>query len=421
MLWNFVEKTKNICQSSKLAQDTFGERWRNVLRMFEYIDPRGYLNIGEFSKVNVFSIVLNIGSLSKLRKADVLSVLNVLGATIFRRHCHEKAAEYQSYHLFWPKCWFWNFFGLVLDFCCCWNGGFGFILLKWWFWKREQEFNRNSVSPPDSVECEKQNLFARFHFSNIINSQWNCRFYVFTKLEKTFRLACSNGCLLCLQCLGDSIQVELKSRMLVVRPKSFQFLLYSFLLSEHCYPGKWQDETTFTWENFVTGSSSENTRATKTFGSGSLRTTSRTRSTWRTSSSSSTGSSSWRRGSGWKTSGSWSETTSKVGASGKTVSIKPPKWLLWMSKAIFGRYDVLALLPLDLLYLKFGRECTLLRWMSELMVDSTEKHFLLGCRVSPIDGGLYLNSSGCPVSPSSETSWSFSADLVRIRSLLRWL
>ena len=26
-----------------------------------------------------------------------------------------------------------------------------------------------------------------------------------------------------------------------------------------------------------------------------------------------------------------------------------------------GRYDVLALLPLDLLYLKFGRECTLLR------------------------------------------------------------
>ena len=26
------------------------------------------------------------------------------------------------------------------------------------------------------------------------------------------------------------------------------------------------------------------------------------------------------------------------------------------------RYDVLALLPLDLLYLKFGRQCTLLRY-----------------------------------------------------------
>ena len=49
--------TSNIRQSSKLAQDTFGERWRNVLRMFEYIDPRGYLNIGEFLKVNVFSIL----------------------------------------------------------------------------------------------------------------------------------------------------------------------------------------------------------------------------------------------------------------------------------------------------------------------------------------------------------------------------
>ena len=62
------------------------------------------------------------------------------------------------------KCWFWIFVVaemVVLDL----------FLLKWWFWKREQEFNRNSVSPPDSVECEKQNLFARFHFSNIINSQ----------------------------------------------------------------------------------------------------------------------------------------------------------------------------------------------------------------------------------------------------------
>ena len=65
-----------------------------------------------------------------------------------------------------------------------------------------------------------------------------------------------------------------------------------------------------------TGSSSVNTRVSKTFGSGSLRITSRTRSTWRTSSSSSTGSSSWRRASGWKTSGSWSGTTSKVEASG---------------------------------------------------------------------------------------------------------
>ena len=40
------------CQNS-LSQDTFGEQWRNVLRMFEYIDPRGYVNIGEFYCVKI--------------------------------------------------------------------------------------------------------------------------------------------------------------------------------------------------------------------------------------------------------------------------------------------------------------------------------------------------------------------------------
>ena len=53
MLWNFVEKIDTeLAQASSeitLFQDTFGEQWRNVLHMFEYIDPRGYLNIGEFS------------------------------------------------------------------------------------------------------------------------------------------------------------------------------------------------------------------------------------------------------------------------------------------------------------------------------------------------------------------------------------
>ena len=311
------------------------------------------------------------------------------------------------------KCWFWIFVVaemVVLDL----------FLLKWWFWKREQEFNRNSVSPPDSVECEKQNLFARFHFSNIINSQWNCRFYVFTKLEKTFRLACSNGCLLCLQCLGDSIQVELKSRMLVLGQNPFSsyfipscwvniVILVSDRMKRHSREKILSQvllpripERPKHLEVVLCGlhlgralpgghhhlQAPDHLHGEGVLGERQAEADPKLHPRW--------------------------ELQVKQPASS-------PQWLLWMSKAILGRYDVLALLPLDLLYLKFGRECTLLRWMSELMVDCTEKHFLLGCRVSPIDGGLYLNSSGCPVSPSSETSWSFSADLVRIRSLLRWL
>ena len=42
-----------ITQNLILSQDTFGEQWRNVLRMFEYIDPRGYVNIGEIYCVKI--------------------------------------------------------------------------------------------------------------------------------------------------------------------------------------------------------------------------------------------------------------------------------------------------------------------------------------------------------------------------------
>ena len=77
--------------------------------------------------------------MSKLRDVDVLSF--VMGATIFRRHNLEKPAEYQSYHLLAEK-----------------------LLLE----KLSFDFYGNSVNPPDSVKCKKQNLVARFPFTNAL-------------------------------------------------------------------------------------------------------------------------------------------------------------------------------------------------------------------------------------------------------------
>ena len=77
--------------------------------------------------------------MSKLRDVDVLSF--VMGATIFRRHNLEKPAEYQSYHLLAEK-----------------------LLLE----KLSFDFCGNSVNPPDSVKCKKQNLVARLYFTNAL-------------------------------------------------------------------------------------------------------------------------------------------------------------------------------------------------------------------------------------------------------------
>ena len=77
--------------------------------------------------------------MSKLRDVDVLSF--VMGATIFRRHNLEKPAEYQSYHLLAEK-----------------------LLLE----KLSFDFYGNSVNPPDSVKCKKQNLVARLYFTNAL-------------------------------------------------------------------------------------------------------------------------------------------------------------------------------------------------------------------------------------------------------------
>ena len=56
------------------------------------------------------------------------------------------------------------------------------------------------------------------------------------------------------------------------------------------------------------------------------------------------------------------------------------------------RYDVLALLPLDLLYLKFGRQCTLLRYFKGMWWAFTKCHFLPDVQGFSLTGPLIFNT-----------------------------
>ena len=158
--------------------------------------------------------------------------------------------------------------------------------------------------------------------------------------------------MLYIQRLGNPLQVNFKAGMRTKYLKSnlFQRKSMSKVVES---------------DKLESGFSSGNTNLKKTSGSGSLPTISPTLSILPTLWSSSTASSSWRRVSGWRTRGSWYGTISRAEALGVE---KHWFWVIisfccaWKFFLFDVRYDVLALLPLDLLYLKFGRQCTLLRY-----------------------------------------------------------
>ena len=145
-----------ISQNSILSQDTFGEQWRNVLRMFEYIDPRGYVNIGEIYCVKI------------KKKSACCLFCNGGGNNI------QETALRNEQNIKVPSFW----------------------LKKYWFCKigaRSSDLNGYSVSPTDSVKWKKQNLVARFYFTNALK-YWETRKIenkCFLELDETFMLAYS--------------------------------------------------------------------------------------------------------------------------------------------------------------------------------------------------------------------------------------
>ena len=64
----------------------------------------------------------------------------------------------------------------------------------------------------------------------------------------------------------------------------------------------------------------------------------------------------------------------------------------WKFSLFDGRYDVLALLPLDLLYLKFGRQCTLLRYLKGMWWAFAKYHFLPDVRGISLTGPIIFNT-----------------------------